>query len=95
VATLVDPRLDASRAVLAAEPVTAESLEAHLGSHAGGGDGWTICMHVDDVEATTASLVAELPHDAPPRARFSTGSPCAAVFVPVEVGGPVPAALGG
>jgi hypothetical protein len=92
---LVDPRLDASRAVLAAEPVTAESLEAHLRSHAGGGDGWTICMHVDGVEATTASMVAELPAQAPPRARFSTGSPCTATFVPVEVGAPLPAALAG
>lgn len=92
---LVDPRLDASRAVLASEPVTPGSLEAHLRSHAGGSDGWTVCMHVDGVEATTASMVAELPTDGPPRARFSTGSPCAADFVPVEVGSPVPAALTG
>ncbi len=93
--TLVDPRLDASRAVLAHEPVTAGSLEAHLRSHVGGSDGWTVCMHVDGVEATTASMVAELPAGAPPRARFSTGSPCTAALVPVEVGAPIPAALAG
>src|SRR3954471_14619523 len=63
---LVDPRLRASEAGLPAEPVTTPSLLAHLRSHAGGEDGWTICMHVGDVEATTASIVAELPVDGPP-----------------------------
>ena len=36
VETLVDPRWRASQAVLAAEPVTTEALEAHLASHVGG-----------------------------------------------------------
>jgi secernin len=77
---LVDPRLRASGAVLAAEPVTVESLTGHLRSHAGGDDGWTICMHVADVEATTASIVAELPADGPPVVHLCTGSPCTAVY---------------
>jgi secernin len=81
VETLVDPRWRASQAVLAAEPVTTEALEAHLASHVGGTDGWTVCMHVEGVEATTAAMVAELPADSPPRARFATGSPCANPFL--------------
>lgn len=79
VATLVDPRLDASRAVLAERPVTVASLQAHQASHAGGGDGWTVCMHVEGPEhaqATTAALVAELPHGAPPTVHHLVGSPC-------------------
>ena len=76
---LVDPRLDASRAVLAEQPVTAGSLRAHLASHEGGADGWTVCMHVDGPEhreATTAAMVAELPVDAGPTVQHVVGSPC-------------------
>ena len=78
---LVDGRLAASTAVLAHEPVTTEALMAHLRSHAGGDDGYTICMHVPDVEVTAASMVAELPIDGPPRAWFLTGSPCTGEYV--------------
>ena len=75
VEVLVDPRLRASQAVLARQPVTVAALQAHLASHAGGDDGWTVCMHVDGPEhreATTAAMVAELParrrsDGAPPR----------------------------
>ena len=35
-------------------------------SHVGGNDGWTVCMHVEGVEATTAAMVAELPVAARP-----------------------------
>ena len=85
VATLVDPRLDASNALLAKEPVSVEGLKGHLRSHVGGSDGWTVCMHVPDTEATTAALVAELA-TARPKARFLLGSPCTSVFVPLFVG---------
>lgn len=87
---LVDPRLGASRAVLAARPVTAAGLLAHLRSHDSCGEaGWSVCMHVPGVEATTASMVAELPGDGrPPRAWISLGSPCHSLFVPVTVGEP-------
>jgi hypothetical protein len=88
VATLVDPRLDASRAVLAVEPVELDAVKAHLRSHVGN-DGWTVCMHVPGVEATTASVVAELPSGPRPRAHLLLGSPCASVFVPVFVGRPL------
>ena len=60
VTTLVDPRLRASRAVLAQEPVTVAALESHLRSHVGGAHGWTVCMHVGGLETTTAAMVAEL-----------------------------------
>ena len=79
VASLVDPRLAASRTVLSQPPVTVASLQAHLASHEGGADGWTVCMHVDGAEhreATTAALVAELPSGAPPVVHHVTGSPC-------------------
>ena len=86
VARLVDPRLDASRALLADErPVDLDRLRAHLRSHVGGEGGWTVCMHVPDVEATTASLIAELPGPA----RWLLGSPCTSVYVPLFVGRPL------
>ena len=86
---LVDPRLAASRAVLAAEPVSVAALAAHLRSHVGGADGWTVCMHVDGVEATTASVIATLPNGGTPIARFLLGSPCRSLYVPVVVGHPL------
>ena len=83
---LVDPRLKASHAVLAAEPVGDRDLQAHLRSHAGE-DGYTVCMHAAD-QVTTASLIAELRGE---RARVlaSAGSPCRSVFVPLFVGRPL------
>ena len=96
VEVLVDPRLDAGRGCLAAPPVSAAGLRRHLGSHVGGDDGWTVCMHVDGVEATTASMVVRLPESSagPPVAWCLLGSPCTSVYVPMVVGhplGPVPA----
>ncbi len=87
VEVLVDPRLDASRALLAAEPVTVDRLRRHLRSHVGGADGWTVCMHVDGVEATTASLIATL--GPRPVGRFLLGSPCTSIYVPLVVGAPL------
>ena len=48
-------------------------------------NGVTVCMHLRDYQATTASMVAELPADpdAPLRAWVALGSPCASVYVPV------------
>jgi hypothetical protein len=76
---LVDPRWRASQSVLAEQPVTVTTLQAHLGAHVGGDGGWTVCMHVDTPEhreATTAALVAELPADGRPVAHVTTGPPC-------------------
>jgi len=74
---LVDPRLQASQRVLAQRPVTVASLQAHLRSHDSCGDaGWSVCMHVDGIEATTASMIVALPPAAPPTVWALTGSPC-------------------
>ena len=67
VATLVDPRLAASNALLATEPVSVAALKDHSRSHVGGSGGWTVCMHVPDTEATTAALIAELSTARDPR----------------------------
>lgn len=93
VSTLVQPRLDASRQVLASRPVTVASLQSHLASHAGGDDGWTVCMHVEGDghrEATTSSMVAELSTSGPPVAHVLVGSPCSKSYarLTVRAGGP-------
>jgi hypothetical protein len=85
VATLVDPRLRASEAVLATTPVAVDDVVAHLRSHTGD-DGWTVCMHVPGVEATTASAVVELTPGTRPLGRWLLGSPCSSVYVPLFVG---------
>lgn len=59
------------------------------------GTGVTVCMHIRDFEATTASMVADLPVDGsgPRRAWVALGNPCASVFVPVVTPSPtMPAA---
>ena len=88
VATLVDPRWRASQAVLAGAPVAVDDVVRHLRSHTGD-DGWTVCMHVEGVEATTASVVAELPAGGRPQGRWLLGSPCTSVYVPLFVGRPL------
>ncbi len=84
----VDPRWEACTSALTQGPVTEPWLRAHLRRHVGGDDGWTVCMHVDGLEATTASVVAALPDDEVPLARFLLGSPCRSVYVPLRVGEP-------
>ena len=51
------------------------------------GTGVTICMHVRGFQATTASMVAELPADPDRAARVwaALGSPCASVYIPCIV----------
>ncbi len=84
----VDPRLSASVHALQARPVNVAGLQAHLSSHQGGPDGWTICMHVDDPdhgEVTAASMVAELHADARSVVHYLIGHPCAQRYETVEV----------
>jgi hypothetical protein len=71
---LVDPRWEASNRLLAQEPVTVDAVMAHLRSH-DGLDGYSVCMHVDGVEATTASMVAELGREAV-TSHWLLGAPC-------------------
>jgi hypothetical protein len=58
-------------------------------------NGVTVCMHLRDYQATTASMVAELPADpdALLRAWVALGSPCASVYIPVFPAGLVPPEL--
>jgi secernin len=73
----IDPRLAASLGVLAKRPVTIEGMQAHLRSHDSCLEpGWSVCMHVDGVEQTTASMIAELPIRRAPVAHMLLGSPC-------------------
>ena len=44
--------------------------------------GVTVCMHVGELQTTTAAIVVDLRDDAPPRAWACLGSPCAGVFIP-------------
>ncbi len=85
---LVQPRLDASREVLDGGPASVDSMKTHLRSHAGGDEGWTICMHAGS-EATTASMVAELPSTGPRVAHVLLGQPCRSIYVPLVVGEPL------
>lgn len=74
---LVDPRLHASQRVLAERPVTVASMQAHLRSHDSCGEpGWSVCMHVEGVQTTTASMIVALRPDAAPAVWALTGSPC-------------------
>jgi secernin len=88
----VDPRLQASDAVLAAGPLTVERLKTHLRDHTAGEHGFSVCMHVEGAVATTAAIVAELPGPFTPTrplAHVCLGSPCQSIFVPVAVGRPL------
>lgn len=85
VATLVDPRLSASEATLARQPVSVASLREHLRSHEGSDDGWTVCMHVPGVEQTTASIIASLASSGA-KVEVLAGSPCSSLYVPFHVG---------
>ena len=78
----VDPRLAASNAVLRQRPVTFASLAAHLRSHDSCVEpGWSVCMHVDGIEATNASMIAELQADGNHRVWMLLGSPCQSEYV--------------
>jgi hypothetical protein len=74
---LVDPRWQASNATLARRPVTVDAIAGHLRSHDSCGEpGWSVCMHVDGVEETTASMIAELHPDRRSRLWALVGHPC-------------------
>ncbi len=79
VESLVNPRWEASKRVLAEQPVTVLSLRHHLQSHGQTPDGWDVCMHTEH-ECTTASMIAELPVGKVPTAWMLTGSPCQATY---------------
>jgi len=76
VETLVDPRWRSSTDFLSREPVDVTGMERHLTSHRPNDDGWNVCMHVDGIEETTASMIASLPVGGPPVVRMTQSSPC-------------------
>ncbi|MBI4935802.1 MAG: C69 family dipeptidase [Actinobacteria bacterium] len=79
---LVDPRWRASQRALAQRPVDVASLQAHLRSHDSCGEpGWSVCMHVEGVEHTTSSMVAELRADGGSTVWACTGNPCESEYV--------------
>lgn len=80
---LVDPRLEASRAALAAGPFDVDRAMAHLRSHAGAPDGHTVCMHTE-AEATTASLVARLDGTGS-EVWIALGSPCESEYQAMDL----------
>lgn len=80
----VDPRLEASQAVLAAAPGDVAATKAHLRSHVGN-DGYSVCMHAPAADATTASMITLLGGPRP-RGWFLLGRPCRSVYVPLWVG---------
>lgn len=74
---LVDPRWSASQRVLGQRPVAVDALQHHLRSHDSCGDpGWSVCMHVDGVEATTSSIIAVLAPGGQSEVWALTGHPC-------------------
>ena len=85
---LVDPRWYASQRVLETRPVGIDAVMTHLRSHDSCAEhGWSVCMHVPDVEATTASMVAELRADGRPhRALVLVGHPCEEDYIEVVIG---------
>jgi dipeptidase len=107
---IADPRLAATSAcVRGASAVDARTIVATLRDHGSGpwgapgapgpvsgprDGGVSVCMHVDGLSTTTASMVAFLPADPDVRTRAwcALGSPCCSVYVPVDPADP-PAAL--
>ena len=85
---LVDPRWRASTALLERADLDVAALQEHLRGH-DGCEGYSICMHVPDIEATTAAMVAELPFAGRPLLHCSAGSTCSSLFVPIYVGRPL------
>ncbi|HEX9260216.1 MAG TPA: hypothetical protein VF855_11810, partial [Acidimicrobiales bacterium] len=65
-----------------------DALKTHLRSHAQP-NGWSVCMHVGGVEATTASMVVELAAAGRSTAWCLLGSPCLSIYIPVVVGEPL------
>jgi hypothetical protein len=94
--TIADHRLAATRAAVArGSTVTPSDLAHTLRSHGSGRDAqlpaapsdggreFSVCMHRGELHAqTTASMIAELRVDAPPRVWVCLGNPCVSVYVP-------------
>jgi dipeptidase len=95
--SIADHRLATTRRTVArGSTITASDLARALRSHGSdrddaqlpaeppdGGREFSVCMHRPEAHAqTTASMIAELRADAPPRAWVCLGNPCVSVYVP-------------
>jgi hypothetical protein len=81
VAAFVEPRLRASEIVLADRPVTVEAVQQHLRSHDSCGQrGWSVCMHVPEVQVTASSMVVVMRPSQAAEVWALTGSPCSAEY---------------
>jgi hypothetical protein len=79
---LVDPRWRASQHTLSLRPVDVVRVQDHLRSHDSCGEpGWSVCMHVDGVEHTTSSMIAELRTDGASTLWACAGNPCEHEYV--------------
>ena len=59
----------------------------HLRSHDSCAEpGWSVCMHADDVQATTASMIVELAPNSDSRVWALTGNPCVNEYRELRVG---------
>lgn len=76
VETLVDPRLRSTNDFLTTRPVSVDGVARHLSSHGVSDDGWDVCMHVEGVERTTASMIAVIGATDEPEVRMTQDSPC-------------------
>jgi hypothetical protein len=103
--SIADHRLRTTRGCVGRGPSDAGGLLSTLRDHGStiavpaepGKDnsGVTVCMHVRGVQATTASMIVEVPADphATVRAWCALGSPCVSVYVPVFPFSGIPAEL--
>jgi hypothetical protein len=85
VETQVDPRWHASQALLSDQPLRVDQVMQHLRSHANGP--WSVCMHVDGVEATRASMIVQLSHHGPPQVWVCQGAPCQCPYHHIHLDG--------
>jgi secernin len=85
--------------------VTASTLRAILRDHYDAGPVhrpravddprfFSLCMHADPLDNTTASMVVALPSDGPVSAWVSLGSPCVGAFLPIYPEARIPPRLG-
>jgi secernin len=86
--TEIPDRASAGGAALPIEPPPAGP-----GFDPDSGEGFSVCLHLRDYQATTAALVAALVVDGAPRVWVALGNPCASIFVPVVDLAVPPAAL--
>jgi dipeptidase len=102
---LTEPRYLASCRFIESRDISVGSMKRHLRDHFEGGTvnvpspdrPRTVCLHPGDyISSTATSFLVELPADTPgsrPVIWWSMATPCTGVFIPVELGSPLPEPL--